>query len=77
MLSNFDFKKLDRSRSEGRGFMAKHHLYKIWAHTFKKGTWTCPNTCTRAYNVHVVPIIVLRIFSYPKFWCLTFFYDKN
>ena len=31
----------------------------------------------RAYNVHVVPIIVLRIFSYPKFWCLTFFYDKN
>ena len=29
-------KKLDRSRSEGRGFMAKHHLYKIWAHTLKK-----------------------------------------
>ena len=29
-------KKLDRSRSEGRGFMAKHHLYKIRAHTFKK-----------------------------------------
>ena len=43
----------------------------------KKGTWTCPNTCTHACNVHVVPIIVLRIFSYPKFWCLTFFYDKN
>ena len=43
----------------------------------KKGTWTCPNTCTRACNVHVVPIIVLRIFCYPKFWCLTFFYDKN
>ena len=43
----------------------------------KKGTWTCPNTCTHVCNVHVVPIIVLRIFSYPKFWCLTFFYDKN
>ena len=38
LLSNFDLKKmifvkkkLDRSRSEGRGFMANHHLYKIWA----------------------------------------------
>ena len=43
----------------------------------KNGTWTCPNMYIRACNVHVVPIIVLRMFSYPKFWCLTFFYDKN
>ena len=43
----------------------------------KKGTWICPNTCTHACNVHVVPIIVLKIFSYPKFCCLIFFYDKN
>ena len=51
--------------------MAKHHLYKIWAHTFKKRHVDVPQ------HMHVVPIIVLRIFSYPKFWCLTFFYDKN
>ena len=31
----------------------------------------------RACKVHVVPINVLRIFSYPKFCCLIFFYDKN
>ena len=33
--------------------------------------------CTQACNIHVVPINVLRIFSYSKFWCLTFFYNKN
>ena len=27
---------------------------------------------THAYNVHVMPINVLRIFSYPKFCCLIF-----
>ena len=27
----------------------------------------------RACNVHVLPIIVIRIFFYPKFWCLNFF----
>ena len=43
----------------------------------KKGTWTCPNMCTCGCNMHVVPIIVLIIFSYPKFWCLTFSYCKN
>ena len=31
----------------------------------------------RACNVHVVPINFLIMFSYPKFGCLTFFYNKS
>ena len=45
---------------------ARVHLTKKRAHEHE-----------RAHNVYVVPINVLRIFSYPKFCCLIFFYDKN
>ena len=45
---------------------ARVHLTKKRAHVH-----------ARACNVHVVPTNVLRIFSYPKFCCLIFFYDKN
>ncbi len=30
-----------------------------------------------ADNMHVVRINAFRIFSYLKFWCLTFFYNQN
>ncbi len=45
---------------------ARVHLMKKRAHVH-----------AHACNVHVVPINVLRMFLYPKFSCLIFFYSKN
>ena len=56
-----------RTTSAGLGSpRARVHLTKKRAHVH-----------ARACNVHVVPINVLRIFSYPKFCCLIFVYNKN
>ena len=46
---------------------------RIRVHLMKKRAHVHAPAC----NVHVVPINVLKIFSYPKFSCLIFFYSKN
>ena len=59
-------KKLDMSRSVGRAFMPKHHVYnkrRVRVHLTKK-KHAHVHAC--ACNMHVVPINVLRMFSYPK-----------
>ena len=47
----------------------------------QKNAWACAKKCVHvpahAHGVLVLAMNGLRILSYPKFWCITFLYDKN